>query len=132
MMENDLIEMLGMDPDAAKAKADDLADRNDHLTVLTPTGDYRYPLSPNTGLEKLRGRYTGDNRHPSWQQAPILIHATLPSMLAVLLSEGSSEAAGYVAACAVHIQPVPMARLQAVVVLWDGMRYRIHTTARDR
>lgn len=131
MMENDLIEFLGMDPAAAKAKADDLADRND-LTVLTPTGEHRYSLQPNTALEKLRGRFSGDGRHPAWQQAPILIHATLPSMLAVLLSEGSTEAAGYVAACCLHIQPVPMSKLQAVAILWDGMRYRIHTQARAR
>ena len=130
-MENDLIELLGMDPDAAKAKADDLAGRND-LTVLTPTAEYRYPLQPNTATEKLKGRYTGDNRHPSWQQAPIMINATLPGMLATLISENSTTAAGYVAACCLHIQPVPMTRLQSVVVLWDGMRYRVHNTARDR
>ncbi len=130
-MEHALTEMLGLDPAEAQQRAKDLAARLD-LTVLLPGGiEHRYPLDGwLSAQEKLSGRFRGDNRHPSWQQSPILIEAQLPSLLSVLLS-GKAEAAPWVIAAAHHASnSVPAARLCGMTIIWTGMQYQIFCRAR--
>lgn len=130
-MKDALIELLGLDPADAKQRAEDLATRLD-LTVLLPGGiEHRYPLDGwHSAQEKLSGRFRGDNRHPAWQQSPILIEAQLPSLLSVLVS-GKAEAAPWVAAAAHHASnSVPTARLCGMTIVWTGMQYQIFCRAR--
>jgi hypothetical protein len=130
-MEDALTELLNMTPAAAKERAKDLATRLD-LTVLLPGGiEHRFPLDGwQSAQEKLAGRFRGDNRHPSWQQSPILIDAQLPSLLSVLVS-GKAEAAPWVIAAAHHAgNSVPATRLCGMTVVWTGMQYRIFCRAR--
>jgi hypothetical protein len=126
-MKDTLIELLGLDPADAKNRAEDLATRLD-LTIVLPGGiEYRYPLDGwESAREKLSGRFRGDNRHPTWQQSPILIEAQLPSLLSVLISTDKAEAASWAIAAAHHASnSVPAARLCGMTIIWTGMQYQI-------
>lgn len=131
-MEKALITLLGMTPADATKRAEDLETRLD-LTVLLPGGiEHRYPLDGwQSAQEKLSGRFRGDNRHPAWQQAPILIEAQLPSLLSVLISTDKAPAAPWVIAAAHHASnSVPAARLCGMTIVWTGMQYQIFCRAR--
>lgn len=130
-MKDALIELLGLDPAAAKQRAEELETRLD-LTVVLPGGiEHLYSLDGwQSAQEKLAGRFRGDNRHPAWQQAPILIDAQLPSLLSVLLS-GKAAAAPWVVAAAHHADnSVPATRLCGMTIIWTGMQFQIFCRAR--
>lgn len=131
-MEHALTELLGMMPADAKQRAEDLATRLDLTIVLPGEIEHRYPLDGwESAREKLSGRFRGDNRHPTWQQSPILIEAQLPSLLSVLISTDKAEAAPWVIAAAHHASnSVPAARLCGMTIIWTGMQYRIFCRAR--
>jgi hypothetical protein len=130
-MKDALIELLGLDPADAKQRAEELETRLD-LTVLLPGGiEHRYPLDGwYVAREKLSGRFSGDNRHPAWQQSPILIEAQLPSLL-IALASGKAEAAPWAVAAAHHADnSVPAPRLCGMTIIWTGMQYQIFCRAR--
>ena len=132
-MEHALIDLLGLDPADAKQRAEDLATRLD-LTVITPRGESRHELQGTDylgALDRLRGRYTGDNRLPGWHQTPHLINASFPGLLAALLSDPTPAAVAYVVAAAIHLgRDIPRSRFNGATVIWDGFRFAVFCRAR--
>lgn len=92
------------------------------LVVVTSAGVRSFPMAAwIPARERLLGRFTGDERHPDWQNDPTMIAALLPGAVNALLSadEGREDkAAALVAAIGSHVaRDVTLTRLAGLIIL---------------
>jgi hypothetical protein len=138
-MIHDVTRALGLSETEAEQLATELG-TIDGLVVQTPGERFTYRLQGSpwpAAMEKLRGRYTGTRQALPWQEAPILIAASLDGLVRALLSASElrePDAIAWCAACAIHCAEghAVADKLASVVILHGPLITRTHLRHRPR
>lgn len=125
-------EVLGITQDEAEQRMQG-AETSPELLVMTQQGDFRFGLGGWANhLERLRARFTGDERHLAWQNHPQIIDSMLPGTVVALLSKPDDAGlAALAAAVAVNSAgDLIRTRFVGVVVAHGPIRTRAHIVHR--